>query len=108
MENHWGVTDDADQRNLWLKQLLVGLPGLMGSVVSNPLLTQLWEEYRSVHEAEALAYRDIAAKGIETVKEYLRPKTEPQWSVVFVPNLLDSYSSGYEVDARRKICRGPP
>ncbi len=103
IKTNWEPVDDNDQRSVWFKQFLSGLPDLMCSIMSDPLLTQLWEEYRSPHEAEALAYREIAARGIETLEAYLRPKTEPHWSVVFVPNLLDSYATGYEVDAANVV-----
>lgn len=58
----------------------------------------LWEEHFEAHEKEAERYRGPGAVAAAGVRAYMRAERPPTSSVVYVPNLLDSYYTGYGVD----------
>ncbi|MHB9058986.1 MAG: hypothetical protein ACYC53_09235 [Bacillota bacterium] len=58
----------------------------------------LWAEHRPAHEREAARHRPAGQLAVSAIEDYLRPKSPPKAAVVYVPNLLDSYSTGYAVD----------
>ncbi len=64
---------------------------------------RLWGHHRVVHEIQAERYQLTGPRAVAEVVGYLRPRTEPTHAVVYVPNLLDSYFTGYAVETEKEI-----